>query len=138
MSFSLRVHVALLEKRLRYKYNRALINKRKYTCLITSGSHGNNIVNNYAIVRIHVFTCRVTRKYVKSSKFVLYLRLLCASQMRDNQGLGIPFRYAPGEASSGDARGDLAGIEPCYANEAVNGPEMASEEELASRRQGDP
>ena len=41
--------------------------------------------------------------------------------MGDNQGLGIPFRYAPGEASSRDARGDLAGIEPIYANEAVDG-----------------
>ena len=35
MSFSLRVNVALLEKRLRYKYHRVPRITRKYTCLIT-------------------------------------------------------------------------------------------------------
>ena len=121
MSFSLSVHVALLEKRLRYKYHRAPIITRQYSCLITSGSHGNNSVNNYSIVTIKVFTWRITLNYGNATIFVLFLRLLCARQMRDNQRLGIPFRYPPWEASSGDAPGELAGIEPSYANEAVDG-----------------
>ena len=52
--------------------------------------------------------------------FVLYLRLLCPRQKRDNQGSGILCWYAMGRLPPNDARGDLAGRVPVYANEAAD------------------
>ena len=61
--------------------------------------------------------------------------MLCPRQIPDNQGFGIACRYAPGEASSEGCRGDLAPRSLGMLMRPNIGPQMASEEELASRRE---